>query len=118
MLSVSPILPTEDSFILLSGAWLTDTIIDEGQRLIKKKYRIDGLQNIILGQTMAFEVMKQREFVQVLNTGKGHWITISTVGCKSSEIEVFDSMHPVLTNHVQKQIAVLLCSKDRSITVK
>ena len=43
-------------------------------------------------------VMGRQEFIHVTNTGRFHWVTISNIGCQSSEVDVFDSMHPVITN--------------------
>lgn len=66
---------------MLSGRWLTGAIINTAQMLIKKAYPVaDGFQDVLLGQTLGFEV-KSSEFIQVLHTGRGHWLTISTIGC-------------------------------------
>ncbi len=77
-----------------------------------------GLQDVILGQTLAFQVMSGQDFVQVLNTGKGHWVTISTIGCQRNEVDIFDSLYPTLSSQLQMQISVLLCTKEKSITVR
>ena len=40
--------------------WLTDSIINATQNLLKKKYAtISGLQNTLLGQTLGFKIMKK-----------------------------------------------------------
>ena len=45
---------------------------------------------------MAFNI-KRSEFVQVLRTGYGHWVTLSTYGCDFGVVNIFE------------QIAALLC---------
>ena len=67
----------EDERVLLENEWLTDRLINAGQDLIKSCYsQVRGLQNVSLGKTLAFEVMKG-EFIQILHTGRDHWVTIS-----------------------------------------
>ena len=86
--------------ILLTNEWLNDRLIDAGQKLIKECYQeVCGLQSVSVGQALAFNV-QTAEFVQVLHTGRGHWVTISTIGYGkgSSEVEVFDSLPPSLTS--------------------
>ena len=49
------------------------------------------------------------EFVQVLHTGCGHWVAISTIACKLGEVNVYDSMRPALTESLKRQISAILC---------
>ena len=59
----------EDKKDLLSGGWLSDTVIVAAQNLIKAKYpSVRGLQDVTLGQSLAFNVIHE-EFVQILHTG-------------------------------------------------
>jgi len=62
-----------------------------------------GFQSVCLGQTMYFSV-EQRKFIQILHTGHGHWVTISTV---DPVIYVYDSMLSVASNHLSAQLACL-----------
>jgi hypothetical protein len=107
-----------DRNILLNGGWLTDYLINAGQNLLKKCFHTNGFQDVSLGQTLAFDVMGCQDFIQVLNTGRHHWVTITNIGCQSGEIDIFDSMYPTLTNSLQLQIASLLCTKETVVTVK
>ena len=44
--------------ILLSGDWLTDSLINAGQQLIQQAFpHIRGLQDVSLGHTLAFNVV-------------------------------------------------------------
>ena len=65
--------------------------------------------------TLCFEIQRS-EFIQILHDGHGHWLTISNIGCKSpAEILVYDSMYPSVGSHSKKQIAALLCSKEKEL---
>ena len=111
-------LNTEDENVLLTGEWLNDKLINAGQKLIKAYYpNVFGFQDVSLGQTLAFDVLTD-EFVQVLHTARGHWLTVSTIGCKSAEVDVFDSMLPGISSSLKNQIASLLCTKRKSITLR
>ena len=113
-----PTLTVEDEKVLLDGGWLSDRLVNAGQRLIQQAHScVSGMQNVALGHTLAFDVMRG-EFVQVLHTGKGHWVAISTIGCQAAEVDIFDSMCPVLTGALQRQIAALLCTQHNAITVR
>lgn len=69
-----------DKDIIVKGAWLTDTVINAGLMLMKKAFpHILGLQETSLGETLSFAVSKAN-FVQILNVGRNHWITVSSSG--------------------------------------
>ncbi len=94
-------------------------------RLIKKCYpQVKGLQDVSLGQTLAFDVECRGGFVQILHTGKGHWLTISTVDCDAdgdeckAYVDVFDSMPPAITTSLENQIAALICTKKAAIVLR
>ena len=62
---------------IINGGWLTDEIINAGQKLLEKSYRaMGGLQFIVLGETLSFDIC-HGNFVQILNVGRNHWITVS-----------------------------------------
>ena len=63
---------------------------------------ICGFQNTNLVLTLAFNIMTS-EFVQVLHTGCGHWVAISTIAFKLGEVNVYDSMRPALTESLTKK---------------
>ena len=112
-------LTTKDEEVLLTdGEWLPDNIINASQKLIKERYpHVCGFQNVCLGQTLGFEVTRG-EFVQILHTGRGHWVTISTIGCENSEVQVFDSMPPAVTSSIKKQIATLVRNEEKNIILR
>ena len=47
---------------------------------------------------LAFEsktpkVEKKEDFVQVINMGRNHWVTVTNIGCESNRIKVYDSLN-------------------------
>ena len=104
--------------MLFGGDWLNDNLIDAGQHLIMMQYpHVSGLQDVIFGSTLAFSVCGD-EFVQILNTGHGHWVTVSTIGCAKGEIFVYDSLPPAMTTKLRNQKGCLLCTTESIIKAK
>lgn len=69
-----------DKDVIIKGTWLTDSIINAGMKLMKEAYpHIEGLQETALGETLTFNVSKGA-FVQILNVGRNHWITVTSLG--------------------------------------
>ena len=61
--------------MITSGMWLSDQIVDAGQKLLKSTYpNIQGLQEVALGMVLSYSIAKS-EFIQIMNTGKHHWVT-------------------------------------------
>ena len=57
---------------ILKGGWLTDEIINAGQKHLEKSYpAMGGLQNTVLGETLSFDICDGK-FVQILNVGRNH----------------------------------------------
>ena len=111
-------LNTEDEKVLLNGEWMNDKLMNDGQMLIKESYpQVCDFQDVSLGQTLGFDVLTE-EFVQVLHTGRGHWLTVSTFRCTSAEVDIFDSMPPAINSSLQNQIASLLCTKRKNISLR
>ena len=69
-----------DKKLIETGGWLTDDIIAATSLILKRMYpEMGGLQSPILGESLSFDVCKG-EFVQVLNVGRNHWITVYSRG--------------------------------------
>ena len=86
--------------ILAKSGWLTDNIINETPL------------NVLLGLTLSYTI-QTREFIQVLHTGRDHWVTVSTIGCREVEINIYDSLPP--TPHLTNQTAALLATPKAAI---
>ena len=110
-------LSKDDLAILAKNGWLTDNIINAAQALLKQQYpHINGFQNIVLGFTLGY-IVQTEEFVQILHTGHGHWVTVSTIGCKDGDINIFDSFPPAPTTQLMNQIAAILATPKPVITL-
>ena len=109
----------EDREILLNPCgWLNSSIIAAAQLLLKEQYEASsGLQDPCYGPSMAFEVVAG-EFVQILHNGHGHWLTVTNIGAQgAAEVLVYDSLYASISTSVQKQIAALLHTSNKEITV-
>ena len=60
--------------------WLNDIIINVAQTLLKSKYGTPGLQNTLLAAALQGCIVGGEEFVQVLNSGGNHWLTVADPG--------------------------------------
>ena len=103
---------------LLAGKWLSDVHIHAAQLLMKKVSDVKGLQNPVLGQNLTFKAA-EGDMVQVLHSGGDHWLTVSTVGTKATNVvRVYDRLGTPLSSQTKKQIASLMRTKDDSITIE
>ena len=108
----------ETDILLSETAWLTDTIIDAAQSLLKSMTPADGFQPVGLGQTLMFEI-QTGEFIQILHCRSGHWLTVSTIGAQHpAEVLVYDSLYPCASSDIKRQIAALLATSASTITLK
>ena len=108
-----------DREILLSPTGLlTDNIIDAAQTLLKQAFPVlSGLQSVTCGLTMNFDI-EPAEFVQIIHNGRGHWLTISTIGTSHPDVHVYDSMYPSAGTLVKAQTAALLHTESPAIHLK
>ncbi len=109
-----------DKAIIESGKWLTDDIIDAGQKILaaqfKEKYGNAGFQSVVLGHTFSFKV-ESEDFVQILHDGHNHWLTISTVGAPPSSVLLYDSMYATAGRATQSQAASMMMVADQTLTL-
>ena len=100
-----------------STMWIDDEIVWATQNLLKKQFSgVGGLQPPALAQQCAMEPQTGK-FIQVLNTGQSHWLTISNMKCPQSVIQVYDSMHQPLNPATKRIIADLMMCKDKAISM-
>ena len=113
---------TESHKSQLSGGQLLDDIhIDAAQTLLKQQFpEIGGLCNTLL-QNSSFNNTSiascpslQIAFVPMNKIG--HWIVLSTLGCKENEIEVYDTLQDPPSLDTQITISRYMKSKSSSIT--
>ena len=105
----------EDLEDLRSNEMLSDNVINLFQNMIKRKFKdANGLQDTVLGQTLQFDVQRNKPFVQILHDGRFHWVAISSYGCQEGEIFLMDSLFSGrIANHTKRQICCILnCASD------
>jgi hypothetical protein len=103
---------------LQSSQWVDDQIVTASQNLLHQQHPgVGSLQPPILASQLAMEPQGGREFVQIVNIGHNHWITLSTIGCQPGHINVYDSLHMTLSSDVKELIADLLQWKGNYITI-
>ena len=71
-------------------------------------------QDVSGSLTMNFMIEREK-FIQILHEPRGHWLTISNIEAKNSEIFVYDSLYSSCSSNVQQQIACLLKAERPNI---
>ena len=110
-------LSSSDRNRLLS--WLTDSIIDAAQQLLKEISPLPGLESAACGLTMTYAVQPD-EFVQILHTGEGHCVTVSTIGVAHPLVcaRVLDSLYSSAGTLLEAQIGSLIHTEKPEICLK
>ena len=82
-------LDVQDYQLIMSPhGWLDGAIIHSAQVLLQKiNPLIEGFQRPTLGPVLNFSVVSG-EFVQLLHTGQGHWVCVSSVGCPPGTVKL------------------------------
>ena len=92
-------------------------MINAAQQMLKQRC-VAGLQDVTLANTLSLEAQVSEEFVQILNVGESHWITVSNVGCGPGRVKVFDSGGKYFTHRNREEIATILLTEENTITVE
>ena len=58
------------------------------------------------------------EFIQILNTGQGYWVTISTIGTSHPTAHVYDSLYSCAGTHLKAQIAAVMGTEKPELILK
>ena len=110
-------LTTADQGILLHPtAWMNDNILAAGQRLLQRQTGAHGLQPPCIGQICAFDI-QQGHFIQIVNNGHAHWLTISTIGAADGTVNVYDSLYMSVSSFVKEQVAAIVHTDKKEITL-
>ena len=111
---------TEREFALIEDThgWLDCSIIHQAQIYLKQlNPNIEGFQRPTLGPIRAFDIISG-EFIQILNTGGNHWVCLSSIGCSSGHVNLYDSFfHDVVCDDIEEQARSLLGQEFRGINV-
>ena len=89
----------------------------QAQKLLIQISPIPCLESVACGLTMTFAV-QPGEFVQILNTGHGHWVTVSTIGVAHSTVRVHDSLYSSAGTCLEAQNFSLIQTEKPEISLK
>ena len=102
-------LSLEDRQCLRKGGWLTDSVINAGQVLLRTDYtQIGGLQPTTLGEVLGFITSQGSAFVQVIHTAGSHWITASNVGFQEGVVGIYENIASIVHTNNPKMIIIIL----------
>ena len=77
--------------ILSPTGWLDCKVIQECHICLQKvNPLIEGFQRPTLGPVRNFSIMTS-EFVQILHTGRSHWVCVSSIKCPPGIVNLYDS---------------------------
>jgi hypothetical protein len=88
------------STILKNNYWLTDEHMDHGQWLISKQFpKMKGFHSVLAFKGKTPKVEKGlKDFVQIVNIGGNHWVTVTNTGCEENRIKVYDTLYRSMSN--------------------
>ena len=107
--SLGDLTEKEYSIIKSKSGWLDGMVIHQAQLCLKKmNSNIEGFQRPILGPVRNFDLISG-EFIQVLHTGRDHWVCISSIGCLKGHVTLHDSLfNDIISDEVEEQTKCLL----------
>ena len=111
-------LDANDHDIILSPTgWLDCKVIQECQVCLQKvNPLIKGFQRPTLGPVRNFSIMTSK-FVQILHTGRSHWVCVSSINCPSGIVNLYDRLfNNIIENEVEEQVKSLFGGNFQGIT--
>ena len=75
-----------------------------------------GLQPPVLQKVFALQV-HSGEFVQIIHVRNNHWCVVSTVGCETGAVQMYDSYYKTLSKETVRLIASLVNSPSSELRV-
>lgn len=97
--------------------WLNDNHINAAMRLLHAQFsEINGFQDT-LRQAMNGYEPSLHPFIQITLVCNSHWVCISSLGCESNEVKVYDSLcYPLSTTSTS--VSQLEFTDKEKITLK
>ena len=69
---------------------------------------MEGFQRPTLDRCRNFNIVSL-EFIQILHTGKSHWVCVSSTGCLPGIVNLYDSLyHNIIEEEVEAQVVDLV----------
>ena len=106
----------DDKRILANNQQLNDKHISMAQNLIQNQFpKLKGLMSSLLQLSKPFP--NSTDALQVINTGRSHWVLISTVDCLQGDVRLYDPLYSSLSNDTETIVAQLLRTEKSSVSV-
>ena len=105
---------SDQEIVLSRRGWLTDKIIHAAQILLLQFF--PNMAGPVLQKVFAFQV-HSGEFVQIIHVRNNHWCVVSTVGCETGVVHVYDSLYRTLSKETVRLIASLAYSPCSELRV-
>ena len=106
----------DDKRILANGQWLNDKHISMAQSLIQNQFpKLNGLMSSLL--QLNKPLPNSTNALQVINTGRSHWVLISTINCLQGEVRLYNPLYTSLSSETKTIIAQLMCTEKPSVAV-
>ena len=105
--------------ILSPQGWLTDEIITAAQKLMHQHFpNMEGFQPPTLGKLHSGFDVHRDAFVQIINVKNIHWCVVSTVGCETGIINLYDSLYGSVDPETEFLIAGRVFSPTSNLTIR
>ena len=76
-----------------------------------------GLQHTLDLANMRFN-SRPDNFIQIVNISNSHWVCVSNINCPPAVVDVYDSMYPSPPYTLKEQVATILRSLEKKITLR
>ena len=97
--------------------WINDKVVSASQDILAQQFPlIQGLQPPTLQEVRGFTV-HAGEFVQIINVNHCHWCVVTTVGCESGQVKVYDTMYRTVQTSTVPIIASLVNCTSPSLKI-
>ena len=108
----------DQKVVMFRSGWLTDTVISAAQMIMIQYFpSMLGLQPPTLQNVFAFQV-HSGEFVQIIHVSDNHRCVVSTVGCESGVVNVYDSLYTSVSDKTIHLIASMVYSSSSKLEVR
>ena len=61
--------------------------------------------------------LRPDNFIQIVNISNSHWVCVSNINCPPAVVDVYDTMYPSPPYTLKEQVATILRSPEKKITL-
>ena len=112
---------TEKDYNIINGnGCLSNEYVMAAQNILHSQFPlVDGFLSTLLGLVGQFSPI-QCGFIQVIHTGRFHWVTVINIFCnsqRSAQVGLYDSLYHGMTDQTKAQVVSLLCPEVDKLVV-